>query len=96
MSAWVYILRLRSGQLYVGSTTDLERRWAEHMSGKGGKTTRDDPPVEVAYAEERSTFTTARRREAQIKRWTRAKKEALVGRDQDRLRQLSRSHDHTR
>jgi hypothetical protein len=29
VGAWVYILRLHSGQLYVGATTDIERRWRE-------------------------------------------------------------------
>jgi putative endonuclease len=37
-----------------------------------------DVPVHFAYAEVHSSFVLARRREAQIKRWSRAKKEALI------------------
>lgn len=29
MSAWFYVLRLRSGKLYPGATTDLERDWGK-------------------------------------------------------------------
>ncbi|MBT7166126.1 MAG: GIY-YIG nuclease family protein [Victivallales bacterium] len=37
MPACLYILRLRSGQLYVGATTDLDRRWQEHVSGEASR-----------------------------------------------------------
>ena len=33
ISAWFYILRLRSGALYVGATTDIDQRYADHGSG---------------------------------------------------------------
>ena len=94
VAAWFYILRLRSGCLYLGSTTDLERRLAEHRTSKGGRTTALDPPAELAFLEEFSTFADARCREAQIKRWSRAKKEALVAGDRTGLRQLAISRDH--
>jgi len=77
-SAWFYLLRLKSGILYPGSTTNLSRRWQEHLSGIACRTTRLDPPVSLAYSEPHPTFSAARRREAQVKRWTRAKKEALA------------------
>ena len=94
MPARLYILRLRSGQLYVGATTDLDRRWQEHLSGEASRTTRLDPPVGIAYAEEVSSFSEVRQREAQIKRWSRGTKEALVSGDAERLRWLAKSHDH--
>ena len=94
MSAWFYILRLRSGRLYSGSTTDLERRIEEHRHGKGGHTTASDPPAELVFHEEFPAFGDARRREAQVKRWSRAKKESLVAGDKTALRRCSISHDH--
>jgi len=93
MSASFYILRLRSGQLYVGATTDLERRWQEHVSGDACRTSRLDPPVAIVYTEEFTDFPKARRREAQVKRWSRAKREALVAGDRAALKHLARSHD---
>jgi putative endonuclease len=91
MSAYFYILRLQSGNLYIGSTKDLEKRYHRHRDGSGGTTTTIDPPISLAYYEELESFSKARQREAQVKRWSRAKKEALVVGDMDRLRVLSKS-----
>ena len=90
MTTQLYILRLRSGRLYVGVTTQLEVRWQEHVNGAGCKTTKDDPPAALLYTEDHPDFSTARLREAQIKRWTRAKKEALVAGDLERLHSLAK------
>ena len=71
MPAYLYILRLQSGQLYIGSTTDLEQLYKDHCSGKACRTTKYDHPSELVYSESFATFSEARKREAQIKRWTR-------------------------
>jgi len=94
MPSWFYILRLSSDSLYLGSTTDLDKRFNEHCTGKGGRTTTLDPPVALVYHEEYPTFGDAREREMQIKRWSRAKKEALVTGDKTSLQRLAVSHDH--
>ena len=94
MSAWFYMLRLQSGKLYPGATTNLDQRWKDHVAGHGCRTTKLDPPVELTYQEEYPTFSDARRREAQIKRWSRNKKEALVAAEKQILGDLSTSHDH--
>ena len=91
MPSHFYILRLQSGALYIGATKDLERRYERHLDGTGGGTTSLDPPVALVYSEEHESFSDARKREAQIKRWTRAKKEALVAGEKDKLRAPSRS-----
>jgi putative endonuclease len=93
MTAWFYILRLQSGSLYIGATKNLKRRYAEHFSGTAGRTTGLDPPISLLYFEEFESFSMARQREAQVKRWSRAKKEALIAGDTDKLRALSKSHD---
>ena len=90
------ILRLRSGQFYVGATTDLDRRWEEHVSGEACRTSKLGPPIAVVYTEEHPTFADARRRETQTKRWSRAKGEALVVGDTDALRRPAKSRDHDR
>jgi predicted GIY-YIG superfamily endonuclease len=93
MTAWTYILRLKSGQLYIGSTTDLDHRFADHIAGQACRTTKLDPPLKLVYSESLPTFSDARKREAQIKRWSRAKKEALVAGDMGKLRELSKSRN---
>ncbi|NLE57202.1 MAG: GIY-YIG nuclease family protein [Planctomycetes bacterium] len=94
MPAWFYILRLKSGTLYPGATTNLEQRWHDHQSGQACRTTMLDPPTALVRQEQFATFSEARRREAQVKRWSRKKKEALVSGNLTSLRNLAISHDH--
>lgn len=89
----VYFLRLRSGSLYIGASVDLEQRLDDHASGHACRTTQQDTPVSFLRSEIYLTFSEARRREAQLKRWSRTKKEALIRRDLHTLKTLSRSRD---
>lgn len=75
---YVYMLRCADGTLYTGSTTDLERRVKVHNQGKGAKYTRSRRPVVMVYHEELDSWPSALRREAAIKRLTRAEKLALM------------------
>jgi predicted GIY-YIG superfamily endonuclease len=92
MPAWFYLLRLRSGTLYPGCTTDLKQRYSDHLSGRACRTTRLNPPIALVYFEECASFIEARRREAQIKGWTSAKKEALISGDLQKLKSLAKRH----
>jgi putative endonuclease len=76
--AVVYILRCADGTLYTGWTTDLERRLRAHNSGQGAKYTRGRRPVSVAYREAQPTRSAARKREAAIRRLSRASKLKLI------------------
>ena len=78
MAYWVYILRCADGTLYTGITDDLQRRLAAHNSGRGAKYTRGRGPVEPVYQEEAADKSAALRREAAIKRLSRAEKLALI------------------
>ena len=75
---YTYILRCGDGSLYTGWTNDLEKRLAAHNAGSGAKYTRARRPVELVYHEIFPTKTEAMRREAQIKRLSRAEKLALI------------------
>ena len=88
--AWFYLLRLKSGALYPGATADLPKRYQEHLKGRACRTTRLDPPVGLVYSETFSTFANARQRESQVKRWSRAKKEALAAGNLAKLKQLAK------
>ena len=90
-TAYTYILQCANGEYYVGSTIDLARRLSEHQSGLGGKFTSSHLPVRLVYKEEYSSITQAFKRERQLHSWSRAKKEALINGDYDRLRLLSKS-----
>ena len=76
--AVVYILKCADGTLYTGWTTDLERRLQAHNSGQGARYTRGRRPVRLAYREEQSDRSAAQRREAAIRRLSRADKLKLI------------------
>jgi putative endonuclease len=76
--AVVYILQCADGTLYTGWTTDLERRLRAHNSGRGAKYTRGRRPVRLVYQEEQPTRSAAQRREAAIRRLSRADKLKLI------------------
>jgi predicted GIY-YIG superfamily endonuclease len=71
----------------------LDQRLEDHLSGQACGTAQLDPPVAILRVEFHPTFSDARRREAQLKRWSRAKKEALIRGNHPILKQLSQSHD---
>ncbi len=85
----VYILRCDDGSLYVGSTDDLELRLHRHNEGRGAQFTAQRRPITLAYSESHPTRLDARRREAQVKRWTTAKKEALIAGERAKLHGLA-------
>ena len=74
----LYILRCGDGSLYTGITTDVEKRFAAHASGKGAKYTRGRGPLELMYQEECGDHSTALKREAEIKKLSREEKEKLI------------------
>ena len=91
--SFVYVLRLKSGALYVGCSANVDERFADHSAGKACRTTMIDPPISVQWIELHPDFAFARKREAQIKKWSRVKKEALIVGDFSKIRILSRSRD---
>jgi putative endonuclease len=86
--AFVYILRCADGSLYIGSTHDVDSRVARHNRGAGCAFTATRCPVRLAYREEHPNMKVALARERQLKRWTRAKKEALISGDIATLKAL--------
>ena len=79
MSGWyVYILRCGDESLYTGISTDVEARVKRHNSGQGAAYTRSHLPVTLIWTEAMDSESTARKREAEIKRWTRQQKLNLV------------------
>jgi putative endonuclease len=75
---YVYMLVCADGTIYSGFTTDPVRRTAVHNSGRGAKYTRTRLPVKLAYEEKLETKSDALKREAALKKLTRAEKLALI------------------
>jgi putative endonuclease len=85
---YVYILRCADDALYIGETPDLATRLARHNDGRASIFTAARRPVALVYAEQHSNRELALARERQLKRWTRAKKEALIAGDLRLLKHL--------
>ena len=76
---YLYVLRCSDGTLYCGQTNDIDRRINEHNSSKkGAKYTKSRRPVKLLYVEEHATIQLVLKRELEVKRWSKAKKEKLV------------------
>lgn len=75
---YVYILTNNSGTLYVGVTSDLERRVGEHRLGLVNGFTKKYRLKRLIYCEQTDDVQAALGRERQIKKWRREKKIALV------------------
>ena len=86
---FVYILRTQGNALYIGVTKTLHQRIGTHNSGKGAEWIKAHPNAHLVYFEPHATLGSARKREIQIKKWSRAKKEALVRGDFTALKTLS-------
>jgi len=74
----LYILECCDGSYYIGSTRNIHQRVKEHNSGKAAKWTAKRLPVRLVYTETHALRSMATKREQQIKRWTRIKKEKLI------------------
>lgn len=76
---YVYVLLCRDRSLYTGSTNDVDKRFYNHIRGKGGAYTRSHKPVKILYKEALTTKSKALKREASIKRMTRKMKIRALG-----------------
>jgi LAO/AO transport system kinase len=88
---FVYMLRCSDGSYYVGHTDELEHRVASHQAGDVEGYTQGRRPVELVWAQETANREEALSGELRIKGWSRAKKEALIARDWDRIKELAKS-----
>ena len=78
MTYFLYIIECTNKALYTGITTDLKRRFNEHKTGNGGHYTAYNPAVKIRYSKKFPSRSAASKREAQIKKWPRTKKLALI------------------
>ena len=90
MAFHAYLLRCNDGSYYAGHTDDLETRMAQHQSGRTTGYTAPRRPVALVWSETFPTRNEAFAAERRIKGWSRAKKEALIAGDWERLRMLAR------
>ena len=88
---YLYILLCSDKTYYTGVTNNLERRITEHQNGISEQSyTYSRRPVELLYQEMFTDFNLAFDWETKIKKWSKAKKEALIRGDFDLLKTISK------
>lgn len=80
MNFFVYIIRTSKNTLYTGQTNNLDKRLREHKtkSPKSAKYLRMFSDFQLVYTEKFKTRKEAMMREAELKKWPKEKKEALI------------------
>ena len=102
---FVYILRCSDGSYYIGHTDNIEERISAHKTGYFGGYTKNRLPIEVVFVQSFGTRDEAFTAERQMmvrdaaytaphheRGWSRAKKEAVIRGDWNRITKLAKSH----
>ena len=71
---WLYLLECEGGVFYAGIARDVERRFFQHLFGRGAKFTRARPPLRVLAARQYPSKSEALRAELALKALARAEK----------------------
>lgn len=90
MSWFVYILLCDQKTYYIGLTHNLDQRVKSHQA-KNNLATKEFSDLKLVYYEHYSTRHQSEKREQQLKRWTVAKKKALIEGNKELLKQLSKT-----
>jgi len=95
MPGYLYILLCSDETYYTGSTRNLEKRLSEHQSGQGANYTKTRLPVTLVYQEYFLNIADAFYFEKKIKKWSHAKKKAMIENKCDLLPKLSECKNDT-
>lgn len=71
---WLYLLDCQHGRLYTGIALDVQARFALHLSGKGAKFTRANPPIGILRTQSFASRSEALKAEYALKQLDRATK----------------------
>jgi putative endonuclease len=74
MSWFLYLLECNNGAYYGGITNDVDARFAAHLSGKGARYTRANPPLRILASKNYADRSSASMAEAVLKKLPRSKK----------------------
>jgi putative endonuclease len=78
MPWFLYLIECADGSVYTGIATNVEARYAKHVSGDGARYTRARKPVALLAAFELADRSSALRAEYRVKRLKPAQKRALA------------------
>ncbi|PHS07557.1 MAG: hypothetical protein COA88_08520 [Kordia sp.] len=89
--SFVYILKCSDNTYYTGVSSNIEERILQHEMGFYKESyTYKRRPVELVYYAEFTNIELAIEQEKQIKKWSKAKKEALINNEFEKLPNLAK------
>ena len=89
MVYFLYILLCDQKTFYIGITNNLQKRFIQHQR-KESPYTKKFSDIKMVYIEKYPMRTQAEKREKQLKKWSIAKKKALISKDKESLINLSK------
>jgi putative endonuclease len=89
---YVYIVVCKDGSYYTGITNDIDQRLWQHNTGIDKNCyTFSRRPIELKYLQHFQQVEEAIKWEKELKGWSRRKKQALIEKDWDRIREFAKS-----
>ena len=89
MPWFLYLLECEDGSIYTGIAVDVEKRLAQHRSGKGARYTRSHPPKKILATRKYRDRSAASKAEYQVKQLSPAAKREFC---QSLLRRKKKAH----
>ena len=86
---YLYVIRTKDNALYTGITTDVERRFQEHQSGRGAKYLKGKRPLLLVYSVQLAHHSVALKAEYRLKQLSKKQKEHIVATAPDMLSLLT-------
>ena len=75
---YAYMLLTENNTFYCGYTDDVEKRFKNHLEGKGAKYTKANKPVKIVYQQEYNTKSEAMKEEFRLKQLSHKEKLTLI------------------
>jgi putative endonuclease len=88
---YVYMVAGLMGALYIGMTRNIQTRIEQHQNSSVPGFSTKYRTTKLVWFEPLESFESAREREAQLKRWRRSKKVALIERENPYWQDISSS-----
>ena len=82
---YLYMIKNGYDKLYIGITQNLKDRLYYHNTKQGAQFTKSKSKFYLVFSEEYLTLAEARKREVQVKKWRKDKKELLIQMFKNRL-----------
>ncbi|MCY9806747.1 GIY-YIG nuclease family protein [Lentilactobacillus senioris] len=82
---YMYVIECQDGSLYTGYSTDVIRRFKQHVNGKGAKYTRAHKPKQLLFYEQFDNQHDALHAEAEFKKKSRSQKFAYINSNTSKL-----------